>query len=304
MYKIIGSDSKEYGPISTDKIREWLRQGRVNGQTLVKPENAADWQRLDTVAEFAADLAAPPAGAAQAVAAPPTGETQRSKMATWSLVLGILGFFTLGLTALAGMVLGIVAAVKINGSKGRLTGSGTATAGMVTSGVALLFVPIIAILAGMLLPALVQAKSKAQSINCMNNLKQLALGVRMYSGDHNDTFPAATNWCEALTPYVAPGQGVASAQRSVFACPSRPGQRSTYAYNQKLSGVAESKVDPQTVMIFESDAGWNAAGGPELASAHHQSKIVVAFADGHVEVMAASRLPSLRWDPTPSPTSQ
>ena len=81
-------------------------------------------------------------------------------------------------------------------------------------------------------------------------------------------------------------------------------QRCAYAYNRKLSGVEESKVDPQTVLIFESDAGWDAAGGPELASAHHQTKIVVAFADGHVEVMAASRLPSLRWDPMPSATSQ
>jgi prepilin-type processing-associated H-X9-DG protein len=303
MYKIIGSDANEYGPVSTDKIREWLRQGRVNGQTKVKSENASDWQRLDTVAEFAADLAPPPTGAAQPDAAPPPSEARRSKMAVASLVLGILGFFT-GVTALVGMVLGIVAAVKISGSKGRLTGSGLATAGMVTSGVALLFVPIIAILAAMLIPALSQAKSKAQSIACMNNLKQLALGVRMYSSDNKDTFPVATNWCEVLAPYVGQSQATTSTQRSVFVCPSQPGQRCSYAYNQKLSGVEESKVDPQTVLIFESDAGWNAAGGPELASAHHQTKIVVAFADGHVESVPIARLPSLRWDPVPSATSQ
>ena len=46
-----------------------------------------------------------------------------------------------------------------------------------------------AILAGLTLPALAKAKAKAQSINCVNNLKQLGLGARIYATDHNDTFP-------------------------------------------------------------------------------------------------------------------
>lgn len=47
----------------------------------------------------------------------------------------------------------------------------------------------VAVLAGITLPALTQAKSKAQDIQCMNNLKQIALGLMLYSSDNNDTFP-------------------------------------------------------------------------------------------------------------------
>ena len=47
-----------------------------------------------------------------------------------------------------------------------------------------------AIFAGMALPALAQAKGKAQSIHCVNNLKQMGLAARIYANDHNATFPS------------------------------------------------------------------------------------------------------------------
>ena len=47
-------------------------------------------------------------------------------------------------------------------------------------------IAIIAILAGMLLPALAKARQKAQGIACLNHLKQLQLAWFMYASDHND----------------------------------------------------------------------------------------------------------------------
>jgi prepilin-type N-terminal cleavage/methylation domain-containing protein/prepilin-type processing-associated H-X9-DG protein len=57
----------------------------------------------------------------------------------------------------------------------------------------LVVIAIIAILASMLLPALAKAKQKAQKIKGVNNLKQVALGFRLFAEDHNGVFPQYTS---------------------------------------------------------------------------------------------------------------
>src|SRR5256885_7127512 len=52
MYRILGADRKEYGPVSADDIRVWIREGRANGQTLACSEGGA-WQPLSSFPEFA-----------------------------------------------------------------------------------------------------------------------------------------------------------------------------------------------------------------------------------------------------------
>jgi prepilin-type processing-associated H-X9-DG protein/prepilin-type N-terminal cleavage/methylation domain-containing protein len=50
----------------------------------------------------------------------------------------------------------------------------------------LLVIAIIGILAGLLMPALARSKSKAESLTCIANLKQLSLAWTLYAQDHND----------------------------------------------------------------------------------------------------------------------
>src|SRR5260221_6967700 len=57
----------------------------------------------------------------------------------------------------------------------------------------LVVIAIIAILAAMLLPALSRAKSKADRIACLNNLKQIGLLMQFYTDENNEFFPAHRN---------------------------------------------------------------------------------------------------------------
>jgi hypothetical protein len=60
MFKLIGTDGREYGPVSAEVVRQWLAAGRANGETLACADGNAGWQALRQLPEFAADFNAPP----------------------------------------------------------------------------------------------------------------------------------------------------------------------------------------------------------------------------------------------------
>jgi hypothetical protein len=295
MFKIQGADQKEYGPISADVLRQWIAERRADGRTLVQAAGTTAWRPLAEFPEFAAALAAgprPPAAPGPApVSTPmPALPAKTSGMAVTSMILGILGLCTL-IPSLIGLPLGIISLLKIKGSGGRLSGQGFAIAGICTSGLSFLMLPFFAALT---LPAFAKAKQRAQTIQCVSQMKQLALGLRLYANDNKDMFPPGATWCDSIQSYVGKAQ--------IFQCNAdRSGQRSSFALNKRVAGRDLAKVDPGTVLLFEVEggSGWNESGGRELMMprSHHGQTVVVGLADGSVVQVPASRVSTLRWDP-------
>jgi hypothetical protein len=95
MYKIIGADGKEYGPISTEQLRQWIAEGRANAQTRVCAEGTTEWKPLSAFPEFTI----PTPGAPPTFSSPmPVAGTNAADLVTGPaialIVVAILGFLT------------------------------------------------------------------------------------------------------------------------------------------------------------------------------------------------------------------
>src|SRR6266498_5610709 len=89
----------------------------------------------------------------------------------------------------------------------------------------LVVIAIIAILAAILFPVFAQAREAARKASCLSNLRQLGLGMNMYTQDYDERFPnwawgntyggrgsAFGHWHSAIFPYVK--------NTGIYQCPS------------------------------------------------------------------------------------
>jgi hypothetical protein len=140
MYKIIGADGLEYGPVDRDTLKAWVAEGRANAQTKVQPVGSTEWVPLGQVPEFfgvSATLPPAPPPTLQPLPAPVSG-VRTNPLAVAGMVLGVLSLTVFvccnGLPCnLAGMVCSLIALVQIQNDPARQKGRGLAIAGLVLS---------------------------------------------------------------------------------------------------------------------------------------------------------------------------
>jgi len=114
----------------------------------------------------------------------------------------------------------------------------------------LVVISVIAMLIGILMPALNKAKAMATRVNCKSNLKQIAVALRIYLDDNRDIMPPA-----CMRPSINPENKPTimsflfdkQSIQKVFKCPGDKLkdfeiQKTSYEYNERLGGQSLGKL--------------------------------------------------------------
>jgi len=121
---------------------------------------------------------------------------------------------------------------------------------------------------------------------CRSNLKQLGLGMLMYSQDYDEVFPIEATWKDAVYPYTKNEQ--------LLECPASRLGRDSYEMFPPLSGLGLSYIPApaETPMVY--DAGFLKGG-----KAPHSEGFNVTFSDGHCKAVGSSEASRYQTSSTP-----
>jgi competence protein ComGC len=215
-----------------------------------------------------------------AIAEPP----KTSKLAIASLILGILSIFTCFITGIPAIITGVMSLIKINKSENRLKGLGLAVAGIAMP---VIVIPIAAILFAIILPAFSKARTTAQRVACMSNMKSLHNAMTIYAQDYDGKRPTGSKWCDLLVDH-------ANVLPDRFACYAGDESQSNFALNSNALLLGKN-APGNMVLIFESTPGWNQTGGPELLTTENHDGCNINYVDGSIQFVKTQDINKLRW---------
>lgn len=147
------------------------------------------------------------------------------------------------------------------------------------------------VLAAVLFPVFQAARSRAQAISCLANVKQSSLGLLMYSQDYDEVMPTAGSWMDSELPYVK------SRAATIFHCPAvhvRGASAWGYAFNSTLSrkNIGSEKHPELSEMVYDStNLEWDASDAltslpdPGRHGFGSSRRNIVGYLDGHAEAV-------------------
>jgi len=146
MYRILGADGREYGPINADQLRRWVAEGRANAETRTLAEGSTEWKPLAQFVEFSLLFGATTAPPVFRSTTPPLFVPVRktNSFAVTGLILAIFaitgGMCCFGhLFTMLALVFSIIGLVQIKNNPEIYEGRGIAIAGLVLSILGLIF---------------------------------------------------------------------------------------------------------------------------------------------------------------------
>jgi len=125
---------------------------------------------------------------------------------------------------------------------------------------------------------------------CGTNLSGLQKCLQVYANDCDGQYPPADKWCDLLL------QGDYVTEKN-FVCIDARRKGDTGPSHYAINPNATPASDPNVVLVFETKAGWNQSGGPEILSTeNHEGKgCFVVLVGGRVRFVTTEELARLRW---------